>query len=133
VRHIITVKRRELKLAEPPELAPGAMEHLLAYGWPGNVRELQNVLERALISRPDAPLTFDELEARGRPRPEPVTAIPTTEMTLNETLTHYLRGLLQQTGGRINGPQGAAALAGVHPSTLRGKLRRYGVPFGRGS
>ncbi len=133
VRHIITLQRRELKLADLPVLADGAMEQLLAYGWPGNVRELQNVLERALIRQPDAPLTFDELEGRGRPQPGPTPSTPTTTLTLDETLASYLRALLQQTDGRINGPQGAAALAGVHPSTLRGKLRRHKIPFGRGT
>src|SRR5207244_12006689 len=34
---------------KPLNLAPSAVEELLAYAWPGNVRELQNCIERAVI------------------------------------------------------------------------------------
>ena len=34
---------------KPKELAPEAMEVLVAYGWPGNVRELKNLIERIVI------------------------------------------------------------------------------------
>jgi DNA-binding NtrC family response regulator len=31
------------------EIAPGALQRLMAYEWPGNVRELENVIERAVV------------------------------------------------------------------------------------
>ncbi|HOI09003.1 MAG TPA: helix-turn-helix domain-containing protein [Myxococcota bacterium] len=35
---------------------------------------------------------------------------------------------LDACGGRIHGANGAAALLGLKPTTLQGKLKRYGVP-----
>ena len=35
--------------------------------------------------------------------------------------------VLDQTGGRISGPEGAAALLGIPPSTLRSKMKRLGI------
>ena len=34
---------------------------------------------------------------------------------------------LQQTGGRISGPRGAAALLGINPSTLRSRIKKLGI------
>jgi transcriptional regulator with GAF, ATPase, and Fis domain len=34
---------------DAPEIAPEAMEVLLAYRWPGNIRELKNVVERIVL------------------------------------------------------------------------------------
>ena len=45
----------------PPQLAPGAMNRLMAYDWPGNVRELENVVERALILSKGRPLSFGDI------------------------------------------------------------------------
>lgn len=33
--------------------------------------------------------------------------------------------------GRIEGPEGAARLLAMHPATLRQKMRKLGIPFGR--
>ena len=41
-----------------------------------------------------------------------------------------LRAALDATDGRIYGPSGAAALLGLKPTTLQGKLRKYGVTMG---
>jgi formate hydrogenlyase transcriptional activator len=38
-----------------------------------------------------------------------------------------LQRALRATGGRIYGTSGAAALLGLRPTTLQGKLRRHGV------
>ena len=35
------------------------------------------------------------------------------------------------TGGRINGPGGAAELLGIKPNTLRARMDRLGVSYGR--
>jgi transcriptional regulator with GAF, ATPase, and Fis domain len=43
---------------------------------------------------------------------------------------HILQAL-QSTNGKIQGTDGAAALLEVNPSTLRHRLRKLGIPFGR--
>ncbi|WP_205079568.1 helix-turn-helix domain-containing protein [Pelotomaculum sp. FP] len=34
---------------------------------------------------------------------------------------------LKKTNGRINGPNGAAELLGINPSTLRNKMKKLGI------
>lgn len=38
---------------------------------------------------------------------------------------------LEMTGGRVGGEKGAATLLKMNPSTLRTKMRKLGIPFGR--
>ena len=69
VQHFIERKAGELKIGETPQLAPGAIDRLMAYDWPGNVRELENLVERAMILRHRGePLRFDELAGRAADR-----------------------------------------------------------------
>lgn len=42
-------------------LAPGVLQHLLAYSWPGNIRQLENVLERLLVLAGGDLITEDDL------------------------------------------------------------------------
>jgi len=37
---------------------------------------------------------------------------------LDEVISHHIRKVLSKTNGKINGPDGAAAILGVNPSTL---------------
>jgi len=39
--------------------------------------------------------------------------------------------VLHMTGGRIEGGQGAADLLGINPRTLRSRMEKLGIPFGR--
>jgi DNA-binding NtrC family response regulator len=43
------------------ELAPDALEVLLAYAWPGNVRELKNVVERMVLKASNGIVRFADL------------------------------------------------------------------------
>jgi two-component system nitrogen regulation response regulator GlnG len=62
---------------EVREVAPEAMQRLLAHSWPGNIRELQNVLKQALLQATGSVLmpAFlpDALAASGEPAPPPAT------------------------------------------------------------
>jgi transcriptional regulator with GAF, ATPase, and Fis domain len=131
VRHFIARKSRELKLASPPELAAGAVDRLLPYHWPGNVRELENVIERALILHRGGRLVFDELvpEAAGAALPDRVAHVATSN--LDAVVAGHIRAVLELTGGKVHGRDGAAALLGVNPSTLRNRMNRLGVRYGK--
>ena len=54
------------------------------------------------------------------------------------TFEEEVRGLIERAlthaGGRVYGPGGAASLLGLRPTTLQGKMKKYGVapPRGRG-
>ncbi len=130
LRHFLERKARELKLGQTPELAPGAIDELLAYSWPGNVRELENIIERAMILHRNQPLTFDLVGLAGRssgPVSEPADdqKLP----ALHTVIERHIRRALELTGGRIHGEGGAGALLGVNPNTLRYRMRKLGIPF----
>jgi transcriptional regulator with GAF, ATPase, and Fis domain len=133
IQHFINQKAKELKLASIPTIAPGAIDSAMSYRWPGNVRELQNVIERALILNPQGPLAFEGL-ATHTPHAAASADAPRLESyNLDETIAHHISRVLQITNGRINGPDGAARLLGVNPSTLRNRMKKLHIDYGRKS
>lgn len=123
----------------PHAVAEGEMERLRAYSWPGNIRELRNVVEEALVRCQGGDVRFDMLPAvAGRENAErsgiSAGAAPRAaerSVTLEEGIVARLRCALAASRGRIDGPGGAADALGLKPSTLRSKLDRYGLPYGR--
>ena len=96
----------------------------MAYPWPGNVRELENVLERAVILATGPMLEVDP-EVLGQPgsgarrrgrRPR-----------LEDVERDHILAVLRQTQWVIDGPRGAAAVLGLHPNTLRSRLKKLGL------
>ena len=51
---------------------------------------------------------------------------------LDEVMSIYIRRILKIANGKINGSGGAAELLGVHPNTLRKRMVKLGIPYGRG-
>jgi len=106
------------------------MDALQGYGWPGNVRELENVVERAMIATTgntlqlDAPLT---LTPRSRGQTE-------TPDNLDAVQRMHIESVLERCGWRINGAGNTAERLGIHPNTLRFRMKKLGVtcPDGRG-
>jgi transcriptional regulator with GAF, ATPase, and Fis domain len=131
IQHFINLKSKELKLPATPALAPGAIDPLMAYRWPGNVRELENVIERELILNPTGPLTFENLnygrqKKTVRPHPE-----NTNLSKLDDIISHHIRRVLSETKGKVNGSDGAAAILGINPNTLRNRMKKLGIEYGR--
>jgi transcriptional regulator with GAF, ATPase, and Fis domain len=130
VHHFIERKAGELKIGEPPRLATGAIDDLMAYDWPGNVRELENLVERAMILHRGEPLRFDDL---GTSLPRKAAAAPRVEdqelLPLDEVIARHIKRVLDRTGGKIHGPGGAGELLGINPNTLRYKMRKLSIPF----
>ncbi|WP_256872865.1 sigma-54 interaction domain-containing protein [Candidatus Entotheonella palauensis] len=110
-----------------------AIARLTAYAWPGNIRELEHVIERALILAQDRTLTIDDalLCAPPMPQSEPIESIEQASaaptLTLAELQRDHIEHILEQTGWVVEGPQGAARILGLHPNTLRGRMRRLGI------
>jgi transcriptional regulator with GAF, ATPase, and Fis domain len=98
------------------------MKCLQQQHWPGNVRELENVIARAVITSPGPMLRLSDciegesVDAREDP-PDSLEAM--------ERL-HIIK-ILKQTGWQINGEGGAAFSLGIHPSTLRFRLKKLGI------
>ena len=96
------------------------MEALQRQAWPGNVRELRNILEHAVIVTAGetlAPPVFDAAR--------PAAA----GQTLAESERDHILGVLERTGWRIKGAQGAAEVLGLKRGTLYGRMRKLGIPF----
>jgi len=131
VQHFLSQKSKELKLPDTPTLQKGAINHLLEYHWPGNVRELENIIERALILNPSGPLDFAEL-LHGTPTGKMTnTALSAEVSRLDDVVANHIRYALSLSSGKISGSGGAAAMLGMNPSTLRNKMRKLKIDFGR--
>ena len=112
-------------------VSPAGLRHLLAHSWPGNVRELENILERASIIATGPALEIDPAwlhtpeapSASPSPSPGPSPSGTAWQERERQTILEALRAC----GGRMHGPQGAAARLGLKPSTLYNKMRRLGL------
>jgi formate hydrogenlyase transcriptional activator len=122
---------------KPPRVPDEAWRALEAHDWPGNVRELENFLQRALILSPGPALALpEELATRGSPGPAPAPAALAdcgAPGRFDDEVRDLIERALAACGGRVYGPGGAAALLGLKPTTLQGKMRKYGVGVGAGA
>jgi len=133
VHHFIVKKSREMGLVKIPPPAKGAIDKLTKYQWPGNIRELENAVERALILGKGEPLIFDELleSSRNAVKQSLIRTDGATMEPLDQAVSRHIISALETTGGRVGGEKGAAKLLNMNPSTLRTKMRKLGIPFGR--
>ncbi len=134
--YFIQKKSQEIGIRKMPSLAQGALETLINYSWPGNVRELENTVERALILSRGEPITFGDLQTSMSGRAGgPVGTTPSLKredlLALDEVVSSHIRRVLEMTGGRVGGEKGAARILEINPSTLRKKMRKLGIQFGR--
>ena len=47
--------------------------------------------------------------------------------TIDDVEKRHIEATLEAAGGRIEGPDGAAARLGLAPSTLRARMRKLGI------
>ena len=97
------------------------MKALQDYPWPGNVRELESIIERAVILCPGP--VFQLADKLGIQSPQ----LSSTVRTLEETERNQILKILSETRWRIEGKDGAAAILGIHPSTLRARMHKLGI------
>ncbi len=108
-----------------PELTPDHIRQLESYSWPGNVRELQNVIQRAVITTQDGifKLHLDDPSPESSGIPDPGTM---TLTNLKDLEKQIIQQALAQSGGRIYGPNGAAAILDIKPTTLASRMKKMG-------
>lgn len=142
VHHFIQKKSVQMKAGFIPKLAIDAFDHLIAYDWPGNVRELENTVERALILNRGEPLSFKELTIENAiafdrtPKENllrTVTLQPDDKKfpALNAAMANHIQQALIMAKGKVEGKGGIAELLDINPRTLRHRMRKLGIPFGR--
>ena len=99
------------------------MRRLAAYRWPGNIRELENVIERAIILAAGPTLDF-QIDSE---RPAPAAIEDSSASSLEAVERRHILAVLEQTHWIIDGPRGAAGILGLHPNTLRSRLKKLGI------
>ncbi len=133
VEYFIARKAHEIGLRSIPVVAQRDVDRLVAYDWPGNVREVANVVEQALIQCRGRTLTFDDLT----PLQERTELSEAEEdlmercLKLQDLEYRHIRSIMEVTDGRVEGKNGAAVLLGMNPATLRHRLQKLGIAFGR--
>jgi transcriptional regulator with GAF, ATPase, and Fis domain len=116
------IRKRQNVLQRQITVVPDeVMDALRQHSWPGNIRELENVVERALIHSTGDTLTlrdgsFDSAED-----------VPETGTTLMSVERAHIEEVLRDCGWRINGIGNAAERLGLHPNTLRFRMKKLGI------
>jgi chemotaxis protein methyltransferase CheR len=121
IEHFVTRFSKKLG-KEITSVAPTTLATLHDYSWPGNVRELANVIERAVINTQGAVLRIVDHFEESYPE-EPSMYRKTLEQMQRE----YIVDVLGDTDWRIEGPNGAAQVLGLNPSTLRTRMAKLGI------
>src|SRR2546423_2552393 len=110
------------------------MNALREYQWPGNIRELQNIIERSVIlsSGPSLNVPMAELHPLARPASANKAPAKSTRRTpvrsiLAEVDRNQIIGALEDAGGRIGGPSGAAARLGLKRTTFITRMKKLGI------
>lgn len=111
------------KLRRPcNDIQHDSLERLVRYSWPGNIRELANVIERALILSHEPILHIaDHLLG------SPTSAFIAPPPGLKDFERQHILQTLSLTNWHIEGPEGAAARLNIPPSTLRSRMKQYGI------
>lgn len=130
-KHFIMKKCLEIGKDFIPIILPEVLKKLEIYDWPGNVRELENIIERELILTNQHYLNFHkfniinnhsdniEMEASGNPT------------CIDDAIKQHISKALHLTKGQVDGSKGAAKLLKIHPNTLRNKMNKLNISYGR--
>ena len=133
-KHFVELSVKELRCPKP-RLTQAAVARLQNYDWPGNIRELRNVIERAVILARGGPLHFglpvthsEPAQPATTPHPGPKGGVEFfTEAGMQRRERENLNAVLERTGWKIKGADGAAELLGVKPTTLLARMKKMGL------
>ena len=152
VRHFCQRAAHRFGLS-PVEATPAELQLLINYHWPGNIRELGAVIDRAVILGNGRSLEvaqalgFGQTLTSAQPPSDELTfckAIPQTVVplmpalpsqldivSLDDAIKQHIEKALVATRGQIEGQQGAAAILGINPHTLRARMRKLRIEWSR--
>jgi formate hydrogenlyase transcriptional activator len=151
VRHFVQQFSRRMNKSIDT-IPSDTMTTLVRYHWPGNIRELQNIIERAVIlsSGPVLKVSTDGLHFRtsvagegsilrefilreagadGPPVGNHVDG--NLRAALDDAERQEIVAALEKTNWKVAGPNGAAALLGMHRSTLQSRMQKLGIRVSR--
>lgn len=133
-QHFVDLAVKGLRCAKP-KLTRAAVAKLQNYDWPGNVRELRYVIERAVILARGGLLQFDLPVTDSTPPPSSSTPRPgakaaselLTDAEMQRRERENLLAVLESTGWKIKGADGAAEFLGLKPTTLLARMKKMGI------
>ena len=135
------MQRMARKLGKPIErIAPSTLAQLRRYSWPGNIRDLQNTIERAAVLANGSELVVDwELgppavggngsagsQVSAAPAQPPRSAGAEAQ-SLEAIERAHIIAMLRKSRGVVEGPQGAAQLLEMNPSTVRFRMKKLSI------
>lgn len=121
-RHFLDIYSRKYHQTRL-SLTPDDEKTIKAYSWPGNVRELRNVIERAVIMSSGTELQLNLPSVIGLVGHDPFSDRP----SLDEIQRRYIKHILEQTGGQVGGPGGAAEILGMKRTSLYSRMKQLGM------
>jgi len=95
------------------------IDALQRYHWPGNIRELRNMVERAMILNKGTVLIIDV------PDGAPTAISPTA--SFESMARMHITSVMERTGWRVRGRNGAAEILAIKPTTLESMMKRLGI------
>jgi transcriptional regulator with GAF, ATPase, and Fis domain len=134
-QHFVELSVKQLR-APKPRLTRAGISALQNYDWPGNIRELRNVIERAVILARGGVMEFDLPSAEITAPARGVKNLTEGENQLRDYFTEAemrqrekenTLSILERTGWRIKGADGAAELLGIKPTTLVSRIKKMGL------
>ena len=131
-RHFLAGISAELG-RQAPRVTRQQLLQLTGQTWAGNVRELRSVIEHAAILsrgerlRLDLALPAASPAVEGPAAPLPIPAQIRTDAEIREVERVNMLAALRYCRGRVSGPDGAARLLGLKPSTLAYRMKNFGI------
>ncbi len=132
-QHFLQKKGQELGMGHPPKIGQDFLNQLLSYHWPGNVRELENFIERKLIVNRGAAM----LPGKDPDTQKDLTCVQPGQdddrvlLSLDQAIKRHIEKAMELCGGRIEGRDGLAERLDIKPNTLRARMKKLDIPFGR--
>ncbi len=96
---------------------------LQQYDWPGNIRELENIMVRAVLLSSGDQLKIDLPLNITKTDNHPFTELP----TIDDLQREYIQYVLDKTGGKVSGRDGANVILGLKRTTLLARMRKLGL------
>lgn len=100
------------------------MDALTQCDWPGNIRELENLMERSVILSEGGVLRVPLSELRAQNQREEHRS---PDRSLDAAERQHILRVLQETHGKLSGPDGAAKRLGLKRTTLQSKMQRLNI------
>jgi formate hydrogenlyase transcriptional activator len=129
--HFLKCASQKMKVPES-RITQANLRDLQNYDWPGNIRELQNVMERAAILSKGGKLLLN-LPATPSRRQTHLTEVDVykgqiyTDEAMKEKERQNLVNALERCKGKVTGPNGAAELLEMNPTTLYSRIKKLNI------